>query len=381
MLIPSSRYGFIRGRQLEGTYPGDPKRGIWGISSNRISYGWGQVDVSEWPYVRPDGSDFLAPEPAGIDQKAKRHRIGHYERIRCAADARAFLEHNSKLSSRMTQGQTEPKRGQQYLVQLAFRVTREFMEAPHGQIAMPSRDSAVLGTHCVALSDYSYAQKWFEFYNTWGPSWGNNGQGYMPADFIDGWMTESWGKDWSKASLPECRGINVLRWDIASPVNDRVYGLEIYDGDADERIGWSFVVLRNDHLEIEELFVRPSFRRRGFGGQLVASVLELSKTLSAPLRAWVPFVDCTETNLAALARTIIKLGMNIRPSGVTWAAYLAMPNKDTSIVFNGIHIPEPPAYANPSAPRANDNDHKARVLKAATRLSNLHREVFEELAK
>ena len=29
----SRRYGFVRSRQLEGTFPGDPKTGVWPITS------------------------------------------------------------------------------------------------------------------------------------------------------------------------------------------------------------------------------------------------------------------------------------------------------------------------------------------------------------
>ena len=62
----SVRYGFIRARQLEGTYPGDPKEGIWGISANRVYFGWGMLDENEWPNCNADATDFLDQEPPGL---------------------------------------------------------------------------------------------------------------------------------------------------------------------------------------------------------------------------------------------------------------------------------------------------------------------------
>lgn len=49
---PSIHYGFVRARQLEGTFPGDKQTGVWPITGRRISYGWGQPPEESWPYLR-----------------------------------------------------------------------------------------------------------------------------------------------------------------------------------------------------------------------------------------------------------------------------------------------------------------------------------------
>ena len=38
---PSVMYNFVRSRQLEGTFPGDPLTGVWPITSYRVSRGMG----------------------------------------------------------------------------------------------------------------------------------------------------------------------------------------------------------------------------------------------------------------------------------------------------------------------------------------------------
>jgi Phage integrase family len=62
----SVRYGFIRTRQLEGTYPGDVKQGIWGISANRVYFGWGMLDENERPNCNVVATDFLDQELPGL---------------------------------------------------------------------------------------------------------------------------------------------------------------------------------------------------------------------------------------------------------------------------------------------------------------------------
>jgi GNAT superfamily N-acetyltransferase len=354
MMYFNGRYNFRRSRQLEGTYPGSPKEGVWGITAHRVSFGWGTIKEHEWPLGKPDGSDFLDPEPPGLDQSAKRYRIHHYERIRNSTEVRVILAHNKNSLSSLKKDLTGLQAGQLFWIQLAFEVTREFVNAPRGLIALPSPESPVLGTHSVALLEYSHSQGWFEFNNTWGADWGNNGQGYMPAGFVDEWMTESWAVDVSTATFPESSGIQELRWEVLDPLGDFLYGLEIYDGNADERIGWSFVVHRGSYFDIEELYVRPDYRGRGFGGRLVGMILDLAKKYGHTLRAWIPFVDCQEGNRPALARTILKLGLNIRRSGVPWAAYVAVPSKRTVITFDDIRIPQTPAYSKSSSQQPGD---------------------------
>ena len=67
----STRYGFVRSRQLEGTFPGEKQTGTWPITSLRVSYGWGNLPEESWPY----GNDWPPKEPQDIDLIAKRYRL------------------------------------------------------------------------------------------------------------------------------------------------------------------------------------------------------------------------------------------------------------------------------------------------------------------
>jgi hypothetical protein len=82
---PDSRisvlYGFVRSRQLEGTFPGDPETGLWPVTAMRIFFGWGSILHDDWPVERPRPWPPPA-EPPGLDDLATQRRINHYFRVR-----------------------------------------------------------------------------------------------------------------------------------------------------------------------------------------------------------------------------------------------------------------------------------------------------------
>ena len=326
-------YGIIRARQLEGTYPGDVGRGAWGISYNRVCFGWGRVDEKCWPRFQSgtEQSDFLRAEPEGIDETAKRHRVRFYERVRSAAQCRKIINHNqtyleSFQKKLLKNGRfTEPDQDVPGYLEMkgAFEITRQFVNAPRGIVLLPPPDAVVVGTHAVPLIRDLKSQKAFEFSNSWGEQWGDHGTGRMPYEFFDQWLVEAWATDESAAELPGGRGIQDLTWDVPDLLGDKLHGLEVYDGDSDERIGWAFAVHRDRHLDVEELFVRPDRRGRGHGSRLAERLLGLAQRLGLPPRAWVTFADCAPGNQPALGSILAKLGLGIERSGVYWAAYRA----------------------------------------------------------
>ena len=83
----SVKYGFVRSRQLEGTFPGVPETGVWTITSQRIAYGWGLVNFKDWPDSPNDG-EWPPIEPDGLDRLAKGMRLGPYHRTRSLKDCK-----------------------------------------------------------------------------------------------------------------------------------------------------------------------------------------------------------------------------------------------------------------------------------------------------
>jgi hypothetical protein len=80
----SAQYPYSRGRQLEGTFPGDRWTGIWVVTVMRIGHGWGYVQERFWPY---DTSIWPPVEPVGLDSIAKDYRLNtYYRRVRTVMD-------------------------------------------------------------------------------------------------------------------------------------------------------------------------------------------------------------------------------------------------------------------------------------------------------
>jgi hypothetical protein len=67
----SPLYGFVRSRQLEGTFPGNASMGVCGTTTYRVQRGWGNVLESEWLYAK-NTVTWPPTEPPGLDVKAKR---------------------------------------------------------------------------------------------------------------------------------------------------------------------------------------------------------------------------------------------------------------------------------------------------------------------
>jgi GNAT superfamily N-acetyltransferase len=341
-MVFSRAYTFIRSRQLEGTYPGDPREGVWGITSNRVSFGWGRVEEEVWPYFRSE-QEYFAPGPSDVDLLAKHNRIHHYQRVRNSSECRRILAHNRKVLSAIAK-RRKPTQAHWLEAIAAFEVTQQFLDAPHGMILAPAPDTPILGSHAVPLIADCQSQKSFEFVNSWGEAWGNHGFGYMPYEFFDQWLIEGWALDESRGLTSVSPSIETLCWDVPDPLGERLYGVEIIDSPVDEKVGWAFAVIRDGYLDIEELFVKPAYRGCGHGGQLADRLRDLAKVLGRPLRAWIPYADCNAENEAALKAIMQRLGLSPRKSTTNWAAYEAVPGTMATTEFEPVRLPSRPAF-------------------------------------
>ena len=158
---PSVMYTFVRGRQLEGTFPGDPRTGIWRITSLRVSRGWGCPPEQAWPY-NGDASAWPPAEPPGIDKLARNFRINVYQRVRTLNEGRAILA------------------GKQFEVVVTVGITDAWYDARGGRIPTRSHYDKPQFFHTVALVGYDDSAAEFEFANSWGVGWGDKGYGYLP---------------------------------------------------------------------------------------------------------------------------------------------------------------------------------------------------------
>ena len=308
--MPVVPYIFLRGLELEGRHPHDV--GAWSLTVRRLEVGegvplWG--DSANW-------IEFQAGQPYPPAPKLHSSRRGHsfyYRRIRSSAECERVLL------------RVAPD------VPVSVDLFASWGKPPHGVIPMPEEGETRLdATHLVALGGCSPERREFYFRNTWGDNWGDRGYGVLPYDYVDRYVFESWvtysdpTRELDKFQTLE--GRRERRWVVRDEWFRRVYGFEVWDEKGDERCAWAFVLERDGVLEVEELYVRPEFRRRGFGTVLARKVRELAGAKRMPLRLWVAFSDSRQedpTNYPALVAIARLLGVQFQPCPVIWAAYYA----------------------------------------------------------
>jgi C1A family cysteine protease len=54
-----------------------------------------------------------------------------------------------------------------------------------GYVSLPDKDEELLGGHSIVIVGYNDNKKHYIFINSWGKSWGNNGIGYIPYEYIN----------------------------------------------------------------------------------------------------------------------------------------------------------------------------------------------------
>jgi GNAT superfamily N-acetyltransferase len=297
----SRTYLYVRSRQLEGTYPGSHSTGVWISTVMRVGKGWGIVEEKDWPYSGK-AEHWPPAEPPGMDQKAKAFRFLAYERARSVEDCLCFL-------------------AAEIPAVVAFEIDDSWYKSQNGVIPLPI-GLPVTASHAVLLIGYDREVKRFKFLNSWGAKWGDSGFGYLPFDYFSSRFLEGW------AILSPCMmplpiipgGIELRTWGIDDPLGGIFHGIEILDVANNEIIGWAFAVMRGSFLDVEEIFVRPKWRRSGYASQLTSKLKLLANQLDRKLRAWIPHSDYGRENIPAVRAILKQLNLGVIRSSVRWAA-------------------------------------------------------------
>jgi GNAT superfamily N-acetyltransferase len=336
-------YHYPRALELEGRHPADA--GCWPVSIHRLEIGEGLPSPdTAWAHVSvPDGGPI--PKPERPPAEVLWHNF-YYRRLRSSTDCdnhiRLFPEN---------------------LVRPAFQMTADWADPPDGVIPIPSpADRLIPHSHSVRLIGRLPEDRRFRFRLLW-KDWGDNSTGTMPFEYFDRYVFECWATYGNSALMrvyipKRLQGEGLLRWTAHDEEDHRIYGFEVQDKNYRERRAWAFVVERDGALEVEEIYVRPEYRRLGHGRWLADRVAQLARDRKMPLRLWVAFADCRSeaaSNYAALAATARRLGVQFLPSPVAWAAYFGTterPGSDDPI--------EPPAV--PRRPRMPRQELLAAVL-------------------
>ena len=288
---------------IEG--PVDLNEGAWPISWYRIAKGWGILPRAFWPDEMDVEGKFLTTEPPNLDEVAKRDRITWYQRLRTETEC-LYAVFNTQLPS-----------------SVSLEITSAWGRKSNGWIPPHDQTLPIKCVHSIPLFDFDFDTNHFVFANSWGEKWGDRGFGYLPLGYLSQNMTEGWMCDAHTRQAPPIQpGVQFA----PSKGQETKLGLplilDIRDGDNNVVVGWAHIVRRESSLDVEELFVRPDFRRKGYGTELVVQIKRLAKT-GVPLRFWVPWGDHCEHNAASILAWARKAGLRLELSKVRWSAYLA----------------------------------------------------------
>jgi GNAT superfamily N-acetyltransferase len=336
-------YYYMRALELEGRHPADA--GCWPVTMHRLEVGEGLPRFeTSWASVT-----FSEGEPFPLTSRPPPEvlwRNFYYRRVRSSGEC----DHQMLIDP-----MSRPRP--------AFHLTAAWANPPGGVIPLPSAaDPPIPHTHSAVFISRIPDRHLFHFKVKWR-DWGDHGTGYMPYEYFDRYVFECWAT-YSRPDVLKLFQIKRIdnegrvRWSARDEEDHRVYAFEVHDPRSEERRAWTFVVERDGALEVEELYVRPEYRRVGHGRWLAERVAELSRRKRMPIRLWLAFADCkseSETNYSALVSTARRLGVQFQPCPVPWAAYFATTEQ------HGEEFPVEPT-AIPGRPRASRNELRAFVL-------------------
>jgi GNAT superfamily N-acetyltransferase len=293
-------YIFVRGRQLEGTYPGDEKTGIWPITGERVARGWGNVTEEDWPY---DCSVWPPVEPPGLDRIAIKKPDCYYQRIRTLEECKLVITR------------------QNMYVLVSLNISERWYDAPNGKIPDPIPGDMDVGSHVVLLCGYDDLYQEFSFQNSWGADWGKNGFGYISYALFESNWVEGWHRDLAAKPMQDDpkSGLVERRWAINEIGGGFLHCYEFVDS-KEGKVGWAFFVERERSVEVEELFIMPAFRKKGYATKLIKLIGEYARLNGASVKLWIPHADVE--NILVIEKLGHSLALALSLSPFRWASYL-----------------------------------------------------------
>ena len=368
-------WGLMRAAEMAGINPKDFDfdAGGWILSCLRIQRGWGAVTDQVFPFDEKAIEEAINTDqfllPSAVEVNAKSNRLDFYSRVWDPDDCRLALERRAT-------------------VQASFYISEKWRNPPEGKIdfQQSERNHAHSVVFYSPRAHHPFPIRWkyseaLSFINSWGEKWGNCGWGAMTDEFFINEMYEAWSYE-SQISIPKLfgSGIQTVQWD-AQLSQERVFlACDIIDVDTDNRIAWGLGTIRRGEIHIDDVFVKPEFRGRGFGREIITHFKKLSEEQQLPIRFWIPFsdVDTFEKREVVLG-FMNENGLRIEKSPVDWAAGFAHPGQPIDL-FPDFKLPPRATYVFADASPVTRGEHVNNIESSCSSTLSSSAFPFEELS-
>jgi GNAT superfamily N-acetyltransferase len=183
-------------------------------------------------------------------------------------------------------------------VSIAFHMFPSAYDAPEGRLSLPKSGERPVAVHAVRIAGWEDSGETVYFANSWGTGWGDKGYGRMSRAYVDRYLQDAWtrqsirygpnahtmrafagAKTRSDQRAALSMEIGRRRFRIGPFTLVRYEALSVETGVRSEtievrsaaglRLGWAMVRHGQDDISrVHDLFVWPSFRRRGIGSYI-----------------------------------------------------------------------------------------------------------------
>jgi len=349
--LPCPQYHYLRCRHLESLEGYFPQPGVWSTSSRRVSRFWGdspnieEVSIADQQIMDAFFHDSHWEETGDfnwdkIDQAkiidAKKGRTLFYHRVD-VLKSWYNLQHYDSFKEFPVKtfypGFCHSENDNDYKYILSINLTPEWHTLPQeGILRIPSSPN-VLGSHCVAV--VARVPEGIVIKNSWGFEWGEGGHCVIPLDVVNANIIDAWhtGSPGIFPRFKSTHGLVCLSWKTNSiPPFPEIYCEEIVDASSGERLAWAFVTHNADgELVVEEFFVWPEYRKRGYARILANRLKLLGEITNRPLVMLVSWADCETHKLAGVIKTAEMLGLSLMRSDTRVAGLIG---RKTKIIRN-----------------------------------------------
>jgi C1A family cysteine protease len=135
---------------------------------------FGSCHEDQWPYDPNPDERYSSRPNSGAIRSAHQHMVLRYLRVTSLTQLKQVMMQDYPVAGGFT----------------CFESLDSPQVGKTGIVPFPGPSEAVIGGHCVAFVGFDDVKKLVRFRNSWGPSWGDKGDGCLPYSYFDSGLAD-----------------------------------------------------------------------------------------------------------------------------------------------------------------------------------------------